>query len=134
MTFIKQCYYAGVIADILATAPLLSPETAKIMFGLADLSTTGIFLYVSRVAASLMLGWTSLLFWASLRPLERRVVLLLTVFPVLTGLTIASIIAVAGGAIEAGYMIPIWIFYLLYIPSCLAGYKLAGRLDGGTFK
>jgi hypothetical protein len=129
LTFIKACYYAGVAADFLATVPLLSPEIAKMMFGLAGLKATGDFLYVSRAGASLMLGWTALLLWASLKPVERRGILLLTAFPVLTGLAIASILAVMSGAIEAGYMIPLWVFYLVYTPSCLLGYKFAGQLE-----
>lgn len=36
--------------------------------------------------AALMWGWTFLLFWASRKPLERKGVILITLFPALLGL------------------------------------------------
>ena len=57
-----------------------------------------------------MLGWTFLLIWADKKPVERRGVLLLTVFPVLFGLIITGIYAVTTGLITADRMIPTWIF------------------------
>jgi hypothetical protein len=62
------------------------------------------------MGASLMIGWTFLLIWADRSPVERRGVLLLTVFPVLFGLIIAGIYAVAAGLIPADRMVPTWIF------------------------
>lgn len=46
------------------------------------------------LAASLMLGWTFLLIWADQKPFERKGVLLLTIFPVITGLIIANLYGV----------------------------------------
>jgi len=42
-------------------------------------------------AAELMWGWTLLLLWAVRKPVERRGVLLLTVFPVVVGLIINAV-------------------------------------------
>lgn len=42
------------------------------------------------VGASLMLGWTALLIWGAQKPIERKGVLALTVFPVITGIILAT--------------------------------------------
>ena len=79
------------------------------MYGLEEIVTTGEYLYVARVAAALMLGWTILLIWTVQNPLERRVVLLITACPVVIGLVIAGILAVTSGFIDAANMVPIWV-------------------------
>jgi hypothetical protein len=127
--FVKTCFYVGVVADLLVTIPLVFPKIAKSMFGLTDFQATNEYLYVSRIGASLMLGWTLLLLWASFKPLARKGVLLLTLFPVIFGLVISSILAVTSGSIEAKYMIPLWVFYSLIIPAYASAYSLAGKIE-----
>jgi len=126
--FIRTCYYIGALADLIATLPLIFPDLAKLMF---VLDSSG-YLYVSRIGASLMLGWTSLLLWGSYKPIERRGILLLTVFPVLIGLLISSILAVNSGFIETKFIIPLWIFYAIIIPLYIYAYILAGKIRNGT--
>ncbi len=128
MFFIKACYYVGFAADLAATVPLVCPGAAQAMFGLDPSSVSGDYLYVARVGASLMMGWTLLLLWGSFKPIERRGVLLLTVCPVCTGLVPASILAVTSGTITAGYMIPLWIFYVIMVPAFCIAYVLAVRM------
>ena len=127
--FIRTCYYIGALADLIATLPLIFPDLAKLMFGL---DSSG-YLYVSRIGASLMLGWTSLLLWGSYKPIERRGILLLTVFPVLIGLLISSILAVNSGFIETKFIIPLWIFYAIIIPLYIYAYILAGKIEKWNF-
>lgn len=128
LLFVKTCYYIGVIADLLATLPLLFPEIAKLMFGMTDFKVTNEYLYCSRIGASLMMGWALLLFWASLRPIERRGVLLLTLFEV-CGLSISSILAVTSGLIEINYMIPLLIFFSIMGPALIVAYSFAGKIE-----
>ncbi len=120
--FIKICFYVGVIVDLLATIPLLSPGVAKSMFGLNNFEPGHDYLYASRIGASLMFGWTLLLLWGSFKPIERKGVLLLTVFPVLAGLLISSVLAVFSGFVEIKFILPLWIFYALIIPAYLIAY------------
>lgn len=42
------------VADFIAAIPLIFPEAAKIMFGLASINADNGYLYVSRIGASLM--------------------------------------------------------------------------------
>ncbi len=129
---IKISFYIGVIADLGATLPLLFPGVARLMFGLEALSVGEDYLYASRVGASLMLGWTLLLLWGSFKPVERKGILLLTVFPVLIGLLISSLLVVSSGFITVKYILPIWIFYAVIIPLYLYAYYCAYQIERGV--
>lgn len=73
--FIRICYYVGVIADFIAAIPLIFPEVAKLMFGLDSFNADNGYLYISRIGASLMLGWALLLLWGSFKAKWRQIVL-----------------------------------------------------------
>ena len=62
-----------------------------------------------------MLGWTFLLIWADRKPLERKGVLLLTAFPVVTGILLAEIYAVATKLISLEEMAPMGLFLVALI-------------------
>jgi hypothetical protein len=70
-----------------------------------------------RIGASLMSGWTVLLIWAALDPLGRRGILLLTVFPVITGIVAATIVAARHGVVIRTRVVPLWI-HLALVSSC----------------
>lgn len=126
--FIRFCFYLGAAIDLLAIVPLLLPEAAKTMLGLTDFNPAQDYLYASRIGASLMAGWTLLLIWGSFKPLERRGILLLTIFPVLFGLVISSVIAVYTGFVNIGSMLPLWIIYAIIIPLYAYAYIKAQKI------
>ena len=129
LIFIKVCLWIGIIADLICCIPLLFPETAQNMYGLDNKLIIGNeYLYTSRIAATLMLGWTCLLFWAVMKPVERRGVLLLTVIPVMCGLVTSSTLAVTSGFIQSVYMLPVWIFNAIIIIIFLTAYYFASNL------
>ena len=103
--WLRISYWVGAIADGLATLRMLFP---KISYGVE-------YRYALGLGASLMLGWTFLLVWADRRPLERKGVLLLTVFPVVTGILLAEIYAVAKRLITFREMLPTGIFLVALI-------------------
>ncbi len=129
LLFIRTCYYIGVAADFIAAVPLIFPEITKQMFGLTTFNADNGYLYVSWIGASLMLGWTLLLLWGSFKPIERKGILLLTVFPVLTGLLISSISVVTSGFMETKFMFPLWIFYAIIIPLYIYAYIIADKIE-----
>jgi len=86
--------------------------------------------YVWGIACSLMLGLTFLLLWAAKKPLERRGVIMLTAFPVVTGLLLDSFYAISVNlakwtdvlALQAVYVVLIVLFtssYLLTRPQLI---------------
>ena len=77
------------------------------------------------MAGSLMIGWTLLLLWAVRKPIERRVVILLTAFPVVLGMFIISLIEVLHGN---AFLIWASIKSTVLIVSMTTSYVLADKL------
>ena len=83
--WLKASYIAGAVADGLTGVLILIPSR---------MGEAG-FRYAMGLAAALMFGWTVLLLWGNIKPLERKGILLITIFPVITGLLATGIWASA---------------------------------------
>src|SRR5512132_1000261 len=103
---LRVAFLAGAVTDAFALGPMLVPPLARLLWGFEDQG--GAYRFAMGYGASLMLGWTVLLLWASRRPLERRFVAALTVL-VIYGLVATEIVAVVGGDMPAVRMIPTWL-------------------------
>ena len=125
--FLRISYWVGAVFDGLVVIPLLLPRVAGDAFGIPNFSPGNDYVYASYIAASLMLGWVSLLIWADRKPAERRGVLLLTIFPVLTGLIISGFSAVTTNLIDK--MLPIWIIQGVLVLLFGLSYLIANKLD-----
>jgi hypothetical protein len=110
---LRISYWAGAILDGLMVIPMLFPKVGGVLFGIPDFNPSVEYKYAMGVGASLMAGWTILLIWADRKPIERKGVLLITVFPVLLGLVVAGIYAVAQNLIPIEKMVPTWIIQIL---------------------
>ena len=130
--WLRISYWTGAIADAACLVPMLFPEVAKIMFGLSELRVTPEYLYSMRLGAALMLGWTCLLIWADQKPVERKGVILLTIFPVLTGIIATSILAVLSGFITPAKMLPLWVVQgVLFKLFCFSYLNARGKAIKG---
>ena len=114
-------YWIGIVADAAATVLLFSPTIANFALQPQPFEISAAYLYVSRVAGALMLGWTVLLFWAQLKPIERADILLITLFPVVTLLALAAILVAKSNQISFRNLLPMFILYFViyctFIPS-----------------
>jgi hypothetical protein len=114
-------YWLGILADAGATIILFSPILANSVFQPRSFEISANYLYVSRIAGALMLGWTVLLFWAQRKPVERADILLITLFPVVTLLAMAAALVARSGQIPVSNLLPMFIFYLIvyctFVPS-----------------
>ena len=97
MFLIKIAYWLGIAADALWAVGLLLPQVFGILTGRPDFNPDLQIRLIMGIGGSLMTGWTLLLLWAVRKPIERRVVILLTAFPVVFGLFIVAIIGVLEG-------------------------------------
>jgi hypothetical protein len=100
---IRLVYWLGAIMDGLfavdmtvialfgTSTPLLTDSFTRISF-IADGGLT--YRYAMGIGAALMWGWTVLLIWAERKPLERRGVLIITLFPVIIGIFITNIVTI----------------------------------------
>jgi hypothetical protein len=94
--WLRASYIAGVVADGLIGILMLIPSR----MGETE------FRYPMGLGATLMFGWTALLLWGNMKPLERKGILLLTIFPVITGLIATGIWAAASGLFPVEKIIP----------------------------
>ena len=116
-------YWIGIVADAAATVLLFSPTLANFVLQLQPFEVSAAYLYVSRIAGALMLGWTVLLFWAQMKPIERAGILLITMFPVVTLLAIAAVLVAISNQIYFSKLLPMFVLYFVvyctFIPSYL---------------
>jgi len=111
--WLRISYWVGAILDGLWVIPMLFPAIGAKIYGIEDLTMSGEFRYALAVGAALMLGWTFLLLWADRKPVERRGIVLLTIFPVKVGLDLANIYLFVYGFATVQGMIPSWIISIL---------------------
>ncbi len=95
--WLRISYWVGAVVDGLYVIPMLVPRWGGALLGVEDFNPGGEARYTLAVGAALMLGWTAVLLWADRKPLERRGVLLLTIFPVKVCLDLASLYLVMYG-------------------------------------
>lgn len=133
--WLRVSYWVGAVADALAAALMLFPKAGSAMYG-TQFEPDAAYRYAMGLGASLMLAWTILLLWANRRPVERRGVLLITVF-LIFGLASAGAYAVSSGLVATPKMIPTWIFQgflvVLFSYSYLrSGDAAAAKGEGAT--
>ena len=127
--FIRLAYWLGIAADALWAIGLFSPQVFGILTGDANFNPDIQLRLVMGVAGTLMTGWALLLIWAVRKPVERRFVILLTAFPVVTGLFIVTLIGVL-----QGNTFGIWVLIktsVLFI-SMIYSYMLASKMASGS--
>ncbi|ABQ26613.1 hypothetical protein [Geotalea uraniireducens] len=116
-------YWIGIVADVVASLLLFSPTVANSVLQPLPFEISPVYLYVSRVAGALMLGWTVLLFWAQKKPIERADILLITLFPVVSILAIAAVLVAMSQFIALPKLMPMFVLYgviyATFIPSCI---------------
>jgi hypothetical protein len=93
LLIIKISYVVGIIADGFWTIALFSPKVFSIITNNPNFAPERETRLIMGIAGSLMLGWTLLLIWAFLKPIERRFILLLTAFPVVFCLFVIALIS-----------------------------------------
>ena len=84
VVWLRASYWAGAVVDGIAAIVLFCwdvfPGFASSIFGKADMLSPS-FQSLRWSFATLVLSWTCLLLWADRKPLERKGVMFLTIFP-----------------------------------------------------
>jgi len=94
--WLKASFLAGAVADIAIGILTLIPAR------MGENAVT----YPMALAATLMFGWAVLLLWGYRQPVARKGLLVITVFPVITGLMASGVYAVAAGVFPPGHILP----------------------------
>jgi hypothetical protein len=121
--FIRGVYWYGTFLDgLMGILMVISIYTKTMIIPYSSSSMD--YQFSMGWAAALMFGWTGLLFWGSFKPIERKGVLLLTVFPVVSGLIITEMMVDFTGLAN------IWIFQLIAImPFLLISYYISLNIE-----
>ncbi len=120
--WLRVSYIGGAVADGLVGCLMLLP---------GRMGETG-FTYSMGLGASLMFGWTALLIWANRKPVERKGVLLLTIFPVITGLVATGVWAGASGFFPVSRVVPTTVLGVVLIILLGFSYRKAKIAEGRT--
>ena len=97
MFWIKFPYYLGIAADALWAIALLLPSIFGLMLGSTNFNPDSQTRLIMGIGGSLMTGWTFLLVWGVIKSIERRMVILLTAFPVVFGLFFVALFGFLDG-------------------------------------
>jgi hypothetical protein len=110
-------FWSGAIIDALMVPVLLSPKLYSLLTGLPAFNPDIITQYIMNVGATLMASLTGILIWASMKPIERKGIILITIFPVQFGLFISGINLYIQKGILLEKILPLWICqgYLLIL-------------------
>ena len=103
----KFAFLLGAVLDGFWAVALAFPSLYIVVTGNSIVMTTPVRV-VFIIAASLMFGWTFLLIWGYLKPVERRFILLLTAFPAVFGIFIGTLL----GFFEKSFPAIIFVFNL----------------------
>lgn len=126
--WLRISFWIGAVTDALAAIAMLFPSLGGMVYGLTDFTPGADYRYAMGSAASLMLGWTALLLWADRASLERRFVLVLTVFPVIAGLAASEVAAIRAGFLPFAAVAPTFALQLVLSVLFLGSYVRAGRI------
>lgn len=99
---LRAAFIAGAVIDGVWVVPMLIPEIGLPLYGMSGSGLTPPLRYALQVGAALMAGWTALLAWAAVKPLERRAVALMTLLPVKVGLDAAGLYLALSGTTPIG--------------------------------
>jgi len=117
LRIIKMSLILGIIADGLWTVALFIPEIYGLLLNNKNFNPNLETRIIMSIAGSLMLGWTLLLVWVLLKPIERRFIFILTVMVVLC-LFIITLISAFNGRPAA-----IWLIIKTFIIMILMTYS-----------
>lgn len=77
IVLLRIAYWIGIVLDALAFVQMAFPSLGKRMLNVA-MEIEPDYVFAINLGAGLMLAWTLLLFWADRKPIERRMIIPLT--------------------------------------------------------
>jgi hypothetical protein len=114
---LKVAYWTGVIADLIFGILLMfSPKIVEFIWGLEN-PILGMDLMWSRYFGLMVFSWTFLLLFANEKPLERRIVILITAWPVVSGMIAIQIYALIQGLLHPNIMLYLLFCFQIFLVS-----------------
>ena len=127
ISVLRFSYWFGAIADFILAVAMVYPPLMARMLNLDEAPASLDARLALLIGASLMFGWTVLLIWGDRKPVERKGILLITIFPVIFGLALSTLYGFLEGYIPLKGAIPIWILQTFLIALFLSAYLYARK-------
>ncbi len=124
---IKITFIWGIIADAVETVRMMFPGF-YLKSGNWNLIPSLEFSFGLSSAVPLMLGWTLVLAWGLVKPVERRG-LLLCLVPVVAGYMFIYISAITNGLLNAGSAFPVLFSQTILIVLSVTSYFFARQIS-----
>ena len=122
ISLLRFSYWFGAVADFINAVAMVYPPLMARMLNLEDVPVSLDSRLALLMGASLMFGWTALLIWADRKPVERKGILLITIFPVIIGLALTTLYGFLEGYIPLRGAVPIWVLQIFLIVLFLSAY------------
>ena len=127
ISVLRFSYWFGAIADFILAVAMVYPPLMARMLNLDEAPASLDARLALFIGASLMFGWTVLLIWGDRKPVERKGILLITIFPVIFGLALSTLYGFLEGYIPLKGAIPIWILQTFLTALFLSAYLYARK-------
>jgi len=124
---LRASYWIGAVVDLINAVAMVCPPLLATILGIERVPESLDFRLALLMGSALMFGWTGLLLWADRKPVERKGILLITVFPVITGLAVTTFYGVLMRYIPLRGAIPVWILQVLLTALFITAYRTAPR-------
>ena len=123
---VKSAYIVGVIIDGFWAIVLAIPSLYSLITNSNIIIINPQIHVVFIIASSLMFGWTFLLLWGYQKPIERRMILLITAFPVVFGILIGTIIGIlSGNYLSIFFLVKTFLIIILMLTAFRKANKIA---------
>jgi hypothetical protein len=103
--WLKVANWTGVIADFkFGIILMFFPKIVQFIWGIES-PIEGASLMWSKYFGLMVFSWTFILFWANKKPMERKVIILITAWPVVSGIMGVQIYALIQGILHMNLML-----------------------------
>ncbi len=123
---IKLAYWLGIVADSLWAVLLFFPQIFGRLTGSPDFSPELQTRLIMAIGGILMTGWTLILLWAVKKPIERRVIILITACPVVLGLFMVALIGyLKANSSNEWILVKTFVLFVTMVTSYLLATKMS---------
>ena len=127
--FLRLSYLVGAVVDFIVGIAMVFPDVFSAIEGLSSFTPGSDYLFAMGMGGSLMFGWTVLLLWGDRKPTERKGILLITIFPVISGIFANRLYGLTTGFVSLegsiiSLILPIFLVFFL-----LGSYVYSERLE-----
>ena len=124
---LRASYWIGAVIDLINAVAMVYPPLLAAILGIDRVPASLEFRLALMMGSALMFGWTGLLIWADRKPIARKGILLITVFPVIVGLALTTVYGVIVDFIPLRGAIPVWMLQFLLTVLFTTAYSTAPR-------